>query len=1072
MTGSLGRKFLTLTLAQLCLAFLPVLSASALDFGMNKVRYHTDHEWKVLETEHFEIYYYKECEAVARAATKYAEDDFITTSQIFGYVPKNKIPLFIYGTGLEFQETNISPQLLPEGVGGFTEVFKNRIAVPMTGSYFEFEKVLHHEMTHAFQYDLIYGEGWRSVNLFKAVFVPNWMMEGMAEWNAQHLDGQGEMVLRDAILDDQTLPLPLLESFDHFEQVYMAYKESQSILDYVSQVYGHEKVMQIFKKMSSNMQPDTAVKAVLGVSQNTLYDNWLFYMKSQAWSRAKGRPAPDRYGDQLEPGVAKAAVSPDGLKVALLKRDQLDLWDPAGKKKTGLLHKTFQIQGSGVAWSPDGNYLAFAVDEDGRYNLCVMEIKTRKVTTYREAKLPLVYSPAWSPNQKYLVFSGFDYATVDLYRLEVSSGNLERLSHDNDTKSWANYSRDGSQLYYVDESGGETTLRRVGLDTAGLPTGKTEMIGGDLGYITSVSVGKDLVYFTSNRDNRIFNLFQMDLEGGHLIQLSKTFVDVLSASPAPDGNIFYANLYQHGHEALYAFEKNKLESLSKPPAQLSYLSNSFERAGNVIAQSPPKEVFKEIEALSTPEKTDGDEAKDKKSPTQAPPPLAHLEITEATNIVQLQWPVSFGELESVDSFRVYRSESAGATFRYLGNTVNQRSGKYVDYDVDTGGDYFYYVTAVNKAGESAPSPIVEAHPAMTVTTKDYQLRLSPDILLLLAGYDSSAGFVGGGIFQLSDYLGDHRLSILGDTVPSVETGVQANYELSQWRTTVDMNFFYYQNFFNIYDLQSGNIVNEYRNNMNGASINFTYPLDMRNRFEYGVGTQRFQGSPLYLQFSEGISNYSLNNDEWHMANFYRLSYVRDERQATQFWPSSGYALNLTLLHALPVFDANVQFANILFETQFFADIGFLNHMVWANRVIGMTSQGANPQSFFIGDDAPFQAFFTTIRGYGASTFFGSNLGLFNTELRYPLATNLNFIMHPLSFIMMKDIELAGFLDAGVVSNQIQDLSTAPILGSIGTGIRFYAFVYQRALVMLRFDVAWRLDEMASPTFHFNLAPMF
>ena len=100
-------------------------------------------------------------------------------------------------------------------------------------------------------------------------------------------------------------------------------------------------------------------------------------------------------------------------------------------------------------------------------------------------------------------------------------------------------------------------------------------------------------------------------------------------------------------------------------------------------------------------------------------------------------------------------------------------------------------------GESPPSSIVEAHPSLVIIPKDYQLRFSPDILLLLAGYDSSDGFVGGGVVQLSDYLGDHRFGILGDTVPGVETGVQANYEFSQWRTPIDFDFYYYQNYLNI-----------------------------------------------------------------------------------------------------------------------------------------------------------------------------------------------------------------------------------------------------------------------------------
>src|SRR5262249_55264901 len=158
------------------------------------------------------IYYYPECEALAKVAVQYAENNFLMVSRKFAYLPKTKIPLFLYATPSEFQETNITPEILSGGVGGFTEVFKNRIVVPMGGSYHELEKVMTHEMTHAFQYDLIYGEGWRSINLFKAVFEPQWMMEGMAEWMAQHWESQGEMVLRDAVLNDQLMPLNLLDS--------------------------------------------------------------------------------------------------------------------------------------------------------------------------------------------------------------------------------------------------------------------------------------------------------------------------------------------------------------------------------------------------------------------------------------------------------------------------------------------------------------------------------------------------------------------------------------------------------------------------------------------------------------------------------------------------------------------------------------------------------------------------------------------------------------------------------------------------------------------------------------------
>src|ERR1035438_2296504 len=111
--------------------------AQDLGFGSNKVRYHTDHHWKIIETEHFQVYYYEKCGALAQTAADDAETAFVGTCRAFDFVPKTKIPLFLYATPLEFEETNITPELLGEGVGGFTEVFTNRIAVAMDGSYHE-----------------------------------------------------------------------------------------------------------------------------------------------------------------------------------------------------------------------------------------------------------------------------------------------------------------------------------------------------------------------------------------------------------------------------------------------------------------------------------------------------------------------------------------------------------------------------------------------------------------------------------------------------------------------------------------------------------------------------------------------------------------------------------------------------------------------------------------------------------------------------------------------------------------------------------------------------------------------
>lgn len=1047
----------------------------ALSFGINKVRYHAGQKWRVLETEHFDLYHHPKAEALAQTAARYAENAFLKVSQALDYVPSKRIPLFLYATGLEFQETNIIPSFLPEGVGGFTEAYKNRIVVPANGSLHELETVIVHELVHAFQYNLIYGEGWRSSSLFKSIFVPTWVMEGSAEWIAGHWESQGEMVLRDAILNDRIIPLNLLGTFEHFEQVYMAYKQSHSILEYAAQVYGRDKVPQMVKRMTTSQKPDAVMKSVLGIGPDELYANWKTYVKSRAWSLVKNRPDPARYGEKLFPDAARAAVSPDSKQVAVLGGGELRLYDPATKKKRILVKRPMQTQGSGLAWSPDGSSIAFCFRQQGAYRLGVLDVKTRRLRQYAFDDLPLVHSPVFTPDGTGIVLSGYDLQRTDLYLFRPGSGTVEPLTRDEATESWPCFGSGGRMLYYVRETGGQTHLVRLPLGDGPAPIGNPEPIGEEGPFVSSLHFSGGSLYFTSDRDERIFNLYRADAAARDTRQLTDTYADVISAAPAPDGSAVYAVLYEKGATALYRFESSQLEQRRAGAPRLDYLSNTFRDAGRLLARRPPaKEPAETVDAIGLPTLAPLPGATPASDPPRNPPArVTGLKVSEETNLVLLKWNLPLPGKDEVDTYRVYRAVEPGGEFKYLGSTMGGRKDRFADYTVQNGIRYRYYVTAVNGAGEGPACDAVEANPRRALASRDYRFKASPDLLLFLAGYDSSFGFAGGGVAVLSDYLGDHRLALLGDAIPHYRSGLQVNYEYAAWRTTMGMSAYTFRNFYRLYDLNTGSVVDDFRENERGADLYASYPFGITTRLEYGVGTQRFQGRPASLRFSEGLSNRFLEEvDREQAANYYRTALVIERRGARRFTPVRGYAMNLTFLHAPPVFDSNVTFRNLIGEVQWYRTFGFLGDLTWANRWVGLRSMGPQPQTFFLGNDEIFQSFFTTMRGYGRLTSYGSHLGLWNLELRYPVAAAIDYPLRPLSFILLKDVELALFSDTGVVADRARDLNQRHLLNSVGGGLRLYNFLFQRALVQLRFDLAWRTDRSGPPVFHFNLAPLF
>src|SRR5512133_1189347 len=119
---SSSTKFKTLLKTIILLSLLP---NSTSGFGQNKVQY-SNFLWKMLRSPHFNLYYHQEQDTLPRISFYWSENAFSRLSSDFKYTPKNRFPLIIYGDPNLFAQTNIITEVIPEGVGGFTEMYKNR----------------------------------------------------------------------------------------------------------------------------------------------------------------------------------------------------------------------------------------------------------------------------------------------------------------------------------------------------------------------------------------------------------------------------------------------------------------------------------------------------------------------------------------------------------------------------------------------------------------------------------------------------------------------------------------------------------------------------------------------------------------------------------------------------------------------------------------------------------------------------------------------------------------------------------------------------------------------------------
>jgi hypothetical protein len=539
-----------------------VVPLEAQYFGRNKVQYRT-FDFQVLQTEHFDIYYYPEMEVAARDAARMAERWYERLSRILNHEFELRQPIILYASHAHFQQTTAIQGFIGEGTGGVAEAFKQRVIMPVTGSYQETDHILGHEIVHAFQYD-ISGLGRAGGGLAQAAQrfnVPLWFVEGMAEYLAVGpIDSHTAMWLRDAALTGE---LPTIRQLSTDPRIF-PYRYGHALWAYIGGRWGDATIGQILKLVGQGVPYPLAFERILNTTLDDVSDDWLAAIRrtylpllaERAEAREVARPLVTRRGTGGRMNLAPA-VSPDGQWLAFLSELSLfdiELW--LANAETGEVVRrlvrgtTFDphygslrfISSSGT-FSPDGSQFAFSALRQGRDVLVILDVANARVL--REIEIPGVpdiTNPSWSPDGASIAFSGMSGGLSNLYILELETGATRQLTDDRYAALMPAYSPDGRTIAFVTDQGPGTDfdlLRYGGYNIALLDveTGalrmapamdvETSAIATETGFHPInynpqwTRDGRGL-YFVSNRTG-IPNVYRLDLEAGELFKVTEIF---------------------------------------------------------------------------------------------------------------------------------------------------------------------------------------------------------------------------------------------------------------------------------------------------------------------------------------------------------------------------------------------------------------------------------------------------------------------------------------------------------------------------------------------------------------------
>ncbi len=523
-------------------------------YGKNRVKY-DKFDWHIYTTDHFEIYYYPELEQHLERIAAYAESAYQEVSADLRHELAFAVPLVVFKTHSEFEQQNIIPSRISEGVGAFAEPYRDRIVLPIDEPPDGLYRLITHELTHIFMFDII-------PRALIQDNVPLWVDEGMADYMTDVWRPLDMMAVRDVSVSDNVPSMTNFQGYGDFANARVVYNLGHAAFEFIEDRWGQEGVRQFLfglRRTSIGGGGDVYEEA-LDIDAEDFDDEFRRYLDDRFKSfRQKERPFD--YGRNLAPDIERSSYpvvysiegSPSGELIAVMAVNRRDgefdvvvLSAKDGQVITNLTDGFDQSMGFDnitipgqrfntvpwMSWSPAGDRIAYFVRKGKYKTLIIQNIVSKKI----EDRIDLntvdePESPDFSPDGRKVVFSALTNAIGDIYELDLETREIRNLTNDDLANYAPLFTPNDDAVVYLARVSGNNKYYRLNLETGDkqqLTFGTHDDAGGQF-------VDQNTLVFASTaidpalpidpeiaRDGEIFNIWSLNLETGELLQLTDT----------------------------------------------------------------------------------------------------------------------------------------------------------------------------------------------------------------------------------------------------------------------------------------------------------------------------------------------------------------------------------------------------------------------------------------------------------------------------------------------------------------------------------------------------------------------
>ena len=1039
----------------LCFILSIVLFNSSLfaQFGKNKVQY-KKFNYYYIQSKHFDVYFTDGGERLANFAIVAAESALVSIQKNFKYNINNRISMIIYNSHNDFQQTNVVSEYLEEGIGGVTELFKNRVVVPFEGSYDQFRHVIHHELVHAVINDMFYGGSLQSVisnNI--TLHLPLWFMEGLAEYEALGWDTHSDMFMRDASINQY---LPNINQLDG----YFAYRGGQSVFWFIERKYGKEKIGDLLNRIRGQGSFEGGIKSTFGFALDELNEKWKKDQRVLYWPDIELRKEPNEFAKQLTDHTkdggfynTSPAISPQGDMIAFISNrdDYFDVFIMSStdgkiikklvKGNTTANFEELHILTPGLCWSPDGKKIALSSKAGASDAIFIFDVKTGK---HRKLDIQLegIFSVDWSPDGRKLAFVGLHRHQSDIFIYDLETKKLTNLTNDIFSDSDPYFSHDGKAIFFSSDRGDYTELssREYFLDIINhnykqLDLYRIDIETREIKRITDLPNSNETSVVASRDGKYLF--FVSDLNGINNIYCK----DISKVNWDSDYSVLIKNdddlkPITNSLNGIYQI------SLSDDAKRLAF-SSMFKAAYNIFVMTNPVDQISAIDKLPLTKFAQSKllVAKPKEeTDTVKVVTKSRVEITYSDSVI-----IKTGNI--VDTSNTFTDIARQNFTNYIFNE------KFITRELPVKDSLLFAYDRKDSLGN--------------FIVNKYKINFSPDIIYANAGFSTFYGLLGTTVLAFSDMMGDHQ--VIGITSLNIDLK-NSDYGIAYFylpeRTDFTIQAFHTARFL-IQERNRFYYLYRYRNY--GAFFSASYPINKFYRVESGLSWLNVRRDNLDI-YEEPPQLLSLLIPS--------ASFVHDNSLWEFTAPSRGTRYNFTIFGVPPLKKNAFNFGTVTgdYRTYF----KFWKEYSLTLRFSGGVSFGRNPQRFMLGgtenwinyqfeenripiesaEDFLFLTPVLPLRGFNYSQRLGTKYALMNLEFHFPLIKLL--VTSPLP-LLFSNIRGVAFLDVGSAWTKNSDFRgtmrdyygnvfTKDLLIGTGLGTRIYLFGF-----ILKFDFAWNYN---------------